>query len=347
MKNGLTTLANRQDTEHAPLDLSRLPLALHTKVDQAKSQQQHRRSENTVKSYLSAWASFVDFCDSYGFNPLPASPEILMAYLGQEMTRTFIAQFNGQETARHLSNSAIAMRVAAIRHFHIEHGHDSPTYHPEIIKSLEGFRRNQTREVLHDDKSPLLNDELGQLVTVISDNEKTLIKSRDLALILLLRAGAFRRSEIVKLKVEDLAFRLDGLEITIRFSKSNQDGKKQVKWLPDDEAFSANDAIKQWLEISGIESGYIFRSITRNSLALRTGPDEETPTLDPPVLCGADVNRILKGYLVKACIDVHRFAAHSARSGFVTQMGSDGEDAMKIQRRTLHKDLRMLSIYNK
>lgn len=345
MKNGVSQRKANNQFEHAPLDHHRLPLALRENISQAKAQQQFRRADNTVKCYLSAWAQFVEFCAEHGFAPLPASAEIVMAFLGQEMHRTFISQFNGEQVARHLSNSAIAMRVAAIRHFHLEHGFESPTYHPEIIKSLEGFRRNQYRDVLHDHKEPLLNYELEQLLRVISTGIKPLLKLRDLALISLLRAGAFRRSEIVRLKVSDLAFRPDGLEITMRFSKSNQEGGKQVKWIPRTEAFSPYEHLTTWLAKSQIKSGYVFRSFTRNGQALRVKPD--TNTLLQPVLCGADVNRILKGYLKKAGIDVARFAAHSARSGFVTQMGSDGASVMMIQARTQHKDLRMLATYNK
>lgn len=345
MKNSLSQHKANNQFEHAPLDHHWLPLALRENISQAKAQQQFRRADNTVKCYLSAWTQFVEFCAEYGFAPLPASAEIVMAFLGQEMHRTFISQFNGEQVARHLSNSAIAMRVAAIRHFHLEHGFESPTYHPEIIKSLEGFRRNQSRTVLHDDKKPLLNHELKIIIDVITLNNKPLMKMRDLALISLLRAGAFRRSEIVRLQVNDLEFRDDGLAITMRYSKSNQEGSKQVKWLPRTEAFNPHEHLTTWLENSQICSGYVFRSLTRNGQALRIKPD--TDTLQQPVLCGADVNRILKGYLKKAGIETARFAAHSARSGFVTQMGSDGASVMMIQARTQHKDLRMLATYNK
>jgi site-specific recombinase XerC len=51
------------------------------------------------------------------------------------------------------------------------------------------------------------------------------IGARDRALILLGFAGAFRRSELVKLNVEDYAFCKDGLTVTLRRSKIDQTGE--------------------------------------------------------------------------------------------------------------------------
>ena len=47
---------------------------------------------------------------------------------------------------------------------------------------------------------------------------------RDRALLLLGFAGAFRRSELIALDVNDLEFCKDGLLVTIRKSKSDQEG---------------------------------------------------------------------------------------------------------------------------
>ncbi|RLV58188.1 hypothetical protein D5018_18665 [Parashewanella curva] len=258
------------------------------------------------------------------------------------MTRYHIGTFNGESSARQLSNSAIGIRVAAIRHFHIEHGFSSPTTHPEIIKSLEGFRRNHYRNLMYDEKKPLLNSELERLINTIKQEPRQLLKARDLALITLLRAGGFRRSEIVKLTTDSLYYRDDALVVTLRFTKANQAGKAETKILPNDEDFSPYQYVKDWLKISGLTSGPIFRSLSTNGLSLKKNGKTEFPSISAP-----DVNRILKKYLKRAGIDPHQFGAHSARSGIVTQLGIDNVGIMKIQSRTGHKDLRMLATYNK
>jgi hypothetical protein len=45
-------------------------------------------------------------------------------------------------------------------------------------------------------------------------------------------AGAFRRSELVSLDVGDVQFTGDGLVITLRFSKTDQEGEGRKVGLP-------------------------------------------------------------------------------------------------------------------
>jgi site-specific recombinase XerD len=55
-----------------------------------------------------------------------------------------------------------------------------------------------------------------------------LLGIRDRALLLVGFAGAFRRSELVSLVVEDLTFGEDGLKVLIRRSKTDQEAAGQV-----------------------------------------------------------------------------------------------------------------------
>jgi len=52
-----------------------------------------------------------------------------------------------------------------------------------------------------------------------------LLRIRDRALLLLGFAGAFRRSELVALDVEDLAEYAEGLVVRLRRSKTDQEGR--------------------------------------------------------------------------------------------------------------------------
>ena len=56
---------------------------------------------------------------------------------------------------------------------------------------------------------------------VVDATDADIIGARDRGLILLGFAGAFRRSELVGLDVEDCAFGKDGLTITLRRSKTD------------------------------------------------------------------------------------------------------------------------------
>jgi integrase len=93
-----------------------------------------------------------------------------------------------------------------------------------------------------------------------------LIGVRDRALILFGFAGAFRRSELVALDVEDCAFGKDGLKVTLRRSKSDQDGAGREIGV----SFGSNPetcpvrTMQAWLEQAGINAGPAFRSINRH-----------------------------------------------------------------------------------
>ena len=65
----------------------------------------------------------------------------------------------------------------------------------------------------------------GRFTRIAAVLSAGLAGTRDRALLLLGFAGALRRSELVGLNVEDLDFREEGLVITVRRSKTDQEGE--------------------------------------------------------------------------------------------------------------------------
>ena len=92
----------------------------------------------------------------------------------------------------------------------------------------------------------------------------TLRGLRDRALLLLGFAGAFRRSELVALRVEDLAFVPDGLRVAIRRSKGDQEGAGQEIAIPHGTRLRPVEAVRAWLDAAGIAEGPVFRRIRKN-----------------------------------------------------------------------------------
>ncbi len=92
------------------------------------------------------------------------------------------------------------------------------------------------------------------------------IGARDRALVLLGFAGAFRRSELVGLDIEDCAFGNDGLTVTLRRSKTDQDGVGRKIGIP----YGSNPetcpvrTIEAWIEQAALSSGALFRAINRH-----------------------------------------------------------------------------------
>ena len=81
--------------------------------------------------------------------------------------------------------------------------------------------------------------------------------------------GAFRRSEVAALTVEELTWEPDGLTITLFRSKTDQEGEGIVKAIPYGEPGGICcpvTALKDWLTAANITAGPIFRRVTREGI---------------------------------------------------------------------------------
>ncbi|GAB7541410.1 hypothetical protein CS8_010730 [Cupriavidus sp. 8B] len=76
-------------------------------------------------------------------------------------------------------------------------------------------------------------------------------------------AGAFRRSELVAIRCEDITEHANGLEILIRRSKTDQAGAGRTVFIPGAKgARCPVKALRQWLALAGIEAARVFRAVT-------------------------------------------------------------------------------------
>ena len=156
---------------------------------------------------------------------------------------------------------------------------------------------------------------------------------RDRALLLLGMAGAFRRSELIGLDVEDLTFTEKGMDVTIRRSKTDQEGQGHLVAIPAGECLKPVAAVKAWLEAAGITSGPLFRPVNK---AGRAGDER---------LSDRSVANIVKAYAGRAGLDLPAFSGHSLRAGFVTSAADRGADINRIMDQTRHTDPRTVRKY--
>src|SRR5205085_8748313 len=162
------------------------------------------------------------------------------------------------ECAGRLKVGSIQRRLNAIAEAHKAVGPESPTHSPIVANTIKGIRR--TKGSAPAQKAPALTDDILAMVDATGAG---LIGPRDRALILLGFAGAFRRSELVALDVEDCAFGKDGLTVTLRRSKTDQQGAGRKIGIP----YGANPetcpvrVLQAWIEQAPITAGPLFRSI--------------------------------------------------------------------------------------
>src|SRR5262249_9433403 len=122
---------------------------------------------------------------------------------------------------------SLQRRLNAIAEAHKAVGLEPPTHSPVVANTMKGIRRTMGTAPVQ--KAPALTDDIRAMVDA---TDAGMIGLRDRALILLGFAGAFRRSELVGLEVEDCAFGKDGLTVTLRRSKTDQEGAGRRIGIP-------------------------------------------------------------------------------------------------------------------
>ena len=284
---------------------------------------QNSKAINTVRAYKSDFKDFGLFCAQNGFKSLPSEPKIVSLYL------TFLS-------TKDAKMSTLKRRLVSIGVIHKLKGHYLDTKHPAIIENIMGIKRRKGS--IQKGKKPILINDLKKLIDVIDQQKKEDIKKfRDRSIILIGFSGGFRRNEIVSLDYDDLDFLEEGLKIQIRRSKTDQFGQGSIKALPyfDNSKYCPVISVKNWIEISKINSGPLFRRFVKGSKLSENRLTDQTVAL------------LIKEYLELAGIDSKNYSGHSLRSGFATSAAESGAEERSIMAMTGHKSSEMVRRYIK
>jgi len=274
------------------------------------------KAESTLRGYRSDWSHFCAWCDGHGVCFLPASPEIVAAYIA--------------EYASFLRVGSIQRRLNAIAEAHKAVGLESPTSTGVVKNTMKGIRRTKGTPPVQ--KTPALTDDVRAMVNAAGTD---LIGLRDRALILLGFAGAFRRSELVGLDLSDLDFTQDGLTVTLRRSKTDQYGQGRKIGIP----YGSNPetcpvrVLQTWIGRAALASGSVFLSVNRHE------------QIQPGRLAGIAVARIVKKLAARAGLDPAKYAGHSLRAGHATSAAIAGASERSIMNQTGHRSVQTARRY--
>jgi site-specific recombinase XerD len=291
------------------------PTHLQQAVDRASSFATAEKAANTRRAYRTDLAVFQGWCAAHGVAALPAAPEIVAAFLSDEADRGIRA-------------STIGRRVAAIRYAHRLSNPLVPTDDERLRAVVRGIRR--TIGTAKAPKTPATNDRLLAMVAPRGDAMAAL---RDRALLLLGFAGAFRRSELVALAVADVEETPEGLRITIRHGKTDQEGAGATIAIVRGTVACPVEALKAWLAAADIVEGPIFRQVNKGDKVL------------PHRLTAQSVALIIKAHARRAGLDPRSFAGHSLRSGFLTSAAKRGASIFKMMDVSRHRSVESLRGY--
>jgi site-specific recombinase XerD len=285
-------------------------------LDQVREYVRASKAANTLRGYQTDWRAFIGWCGLQGFVPLPADPETVASYIAA--------------SAQHLKVGSLQRILNAITEAHRAVNLEPPTHAPLIVNLMKGVRRLKGIAPLQ--KAPTLIDDVRAMIAATDDG---LIGVRDRALVLVGFAGAFRRSELVGLNIEDCQFNRDGLTVTLRRSKTDQNWVGRSIGIPygSHPTTCPVRALQDWIAGSAITTGPLFRSVNRHGRLQAAG------------LSGQTVALLVKKLATRAGLDPTSYSGQSLRAGHVTAAILGGAAEHVIQRQTGHKSTTMLRRY--
>jgi integrase len=244
---------------------------------------------------------------------VPAKPQLVAEYLAHlSKTRTV---------------ATIKRRKAALTAAHRERGYADPCAAEVVRATMKGIRRTsaKTRRQM----KPLLADQVARAAERLPRNGRGI---RDRAVLLLGFAGAFRRSELVAINVEDCAFSRGQLVVTLRTSKTDPERRGREVVIPIGQVACPVRAVKLWMRHANIRSGALFRDTSNGEIYAKRMTSET-------------VSKIVKAAAISLGLDPTAYAGHSLRAGYVTTAAMSGVPLWRIKRHTGHSTETMVETY--
>ena len=249
------------------------------------------RSDATRTAYRIHWRAFMSWSEQHGRPAMPADPRTVADYAAE------LAQAGAKL-------STIRLKLAAVSNAHRAAGAPNPVTTELVRKTMQGIAR--THGSARAKKAALSLGELKAMSASLGDDTRG---RRDRAILTLGFSGAFRRAELCALDVSDLRFTQGELIVTVRRSKTDQEGQGFSKRIPAaaDPKVDPVKAARDWLELAGIAAGAVFRPVTKAG------------DVSPTRLKSRNVALIVKSAAGRIGIPPAQFAGHSLRSGFITE----------------------------
>jgi site-specific recombinase XerD len=268
---------------------------------------------NTQRAYKADLKDFSQWCVDNSQVFMPVSAETLAGYV------TYLA--DGCKWA------TINRRLAAISKIHHMNNVQTPTQNKIFKVVLEGIKR--TKGIRQHQAPAFKMNNLKQILRQINVDNNAML--RDKAMLLLGFTGAFRRSEIVSLNIENLTFTDEGLIVSMAKSKTNQYGNYEEKaiFYSPEPILCPIRTLQAWLERLKITQGALFVRVRKGDRIAYDRLSDKT------------VNDIVKKYFGM------QYSAHSLRASFITIAKINGADDSEIMRQSKHKTSAMIQRYTR
>ncbi|KPU59410.1 phage integrase family protein [Pseudomonas fluorescens] len=296
---------------------------------------------NTVRSYRSAlayWSAWLQlrYGQALGDAPLPATVAVqfVLDHLARPLaddswTHLLPPSIDAALVAARvkakvgpLAFNTVSHRLSVLGKWHRIKEWDSPIESSALKTLLRDARKAQSRQgVSVRKKTAIVLEPLQALLATCSDGVRGV---RDRALLLLAwSGGGRRRSEVVGLQVGDVRqLDADTWLYALGATKTDTSGVRREKPLRG----PAAQALTAWLKAAPADSGPLFRRIYKGGNVGTAG------------LSADQVARIVQRRAQLAGLEGD-WAAHSLRSGFVTEAGRQGVPLGEVMAMTEHRSI--------
>ena len=259
----------------------------------------------TIRAFKADFNTFIAYCQEQQTAPLPTYPSTVSNYIDHLSSSKFTSAY-------------IRRILVSISTVHKLNRFEDPTKDCDVQLAMRRMHRKLGRSSKQ--VAAITKDILHKMLDA---TENDLRGIRDRALLQVAYDTLCRRSELVVLMAQDITSNISSqngcLSIKLRKSKTDQDS--QGRWLYLSEP--ASSALKEWLNISNISSGPIFRGINRgNAIGEKLGSGQ--------------IARIYKRMASKAhlsCDTIKNISGHSMRVGAAQDLLREGMSLPNIMNR--------------
>jgi len=280
----MSSMFDREAERAATLaELSKvLPSRREDLIEEYRRRSEEAYAPETLRNFRQITASFANWCHERGHSPTPPiAPEVVADYV--------------EDLGGKLSANTIETRLWAIAELHRSHFLASPCRHRLVELSVKAVKRKYGARARQ--AAPLAKKDVIAAIAKIGDSRLDL---RDKALILAASDSWCRVSELIALRVRDLARQADGSSILfIARSKTDPYGEGDYAYLSP----RGSLAVLAWIEHAALRADDpIFIKSQRNAVR---------QPLDP-----ATVSRVFKKRFGRADVSSHSMRVGGVQDAF-------------------------------
>lgn len=338
----------------------------------------HTLADNTRRAYAKAWRSFESFCNAHRLEPLPAHPEAVRWYVAWMSTQV------DDWGAPRFAITTIRQHLAGVANRHVSDGYLDPTGHKAVSDLVRGLAKLRAERPVR--KRPLLRGDVVRVIAGMTHDSYPdgVSAARDSAAIWLGFAGAMRRSEAARLRLNSLELHPeDGIHVRVGASKANQENAApDVVVLPfgTRPVTCAPCAVHRWVALvmiaqetdasvrrrntmrqlfshqleehvcgAGGGAGLIGSADLASAAPLlrATYRNRKDARIHESGVSGDALNTMLRTRIAETGMDPTPYGFHSLRAGHVTQARRNGASTEEIMRAGRWSRAETVNIYDR